>query len=83
MNELLRTGIHRANFQTWEIEILLDIESCPLRGPASSRASVRNRFPSGCMSMLFRNRVAAAYPAQRNLPSSRFYNQIFSTGRSG
>ena len=37
MDELLRTGIHRANFQPWEIDILLDIESCPLRAPAKRK----------------------------------------------
>ena len=63
MNELLRTGIHRANFQTWEIEILLDIESCPLRGPAKRKA-LRD----------YQNAVQAALAtgAQRPMPFSEF-----------
>ena len=32
MGELLGGGIRRGKFRPWEIEILLDIESCTLRG---------------------------------------------------
>ena len=31
IQELLRGEIRRNTFKTWEIEILLDIESCPLK----------------------------------------------------
>jgi hypothetical protein len=32
MGELLRGGMHRSKFRPWEIDLLLDIESCTLRG---------------------------------------------------
>ena len=38
MDELLRTGMRRANFQSWEIDILLDIESCQIPGAAKRKA---------------------------------------------
>jgi hypothetical protein len=34
MDELLRGGLRRGRFQAWEMDILLDIESCPLGGAA-------------------------------------------------
>lgn len=34
MQELLRGDIHRNTFRRWEIELLLDIESCTLRDGA-------------------------------------------------
>ena len=38
MDELLRTGMRRANFQSWEIDILLDIESCQIPAAAKRKA---------------------------------------------
>ena len=32
MGELLQGGMHRGKFRPWEIDLLLDIESCMLRG---------------------------------------------------
>ena len=63
MNELLRTGLHRANFQPWEIEILLDIESCPLRAPAKRKA-IRDYQRAV--------QTALATGAQRPMPFSEF-----------
>jgi hypothetical protein len=34
MGELLQGGMRRGKFRPWEIDILLDIESCTLRGAA-------------------------------------------------
>ena len=34
IQELLRGNMHRNTFRPWEIELLLDIESCPLRDSA-------------------------------------------------
>ena len=34
MQELLRGNMHRNTFRPWEIELLLDIESCNLRDSA-------------------------------------------------
>jgi len=34
MGELLQGGMRRGRFRPWEIEILLDFESCTLRGAA-------------------------------------------------
>jgi hypothetical protein len=38
MTELLRTGMRRANFQSWEIDILLDIESCAIPDSVKRKA---------------------------------------------
>jgi hypothetical protein len=40
MQELLRGNMHRNTFRPWEIELLLDIESCNLR-ESSKRESLR------------------------------------------
>jgi hypothetical protein len=40
IQELLRGNIHRNTFRPWEIELLLDIESCNLR-EASKRETLR------------------------------------------
>jgi hypothetical protein len=40
IQELLRGNIHRNTFRPWEIEVLLDIESCNLR-EASKRETLR------------------------------------------
>lgn len=40
IQELLRGNIHRNTFRPWEIEVLLDIESCNLRD-ASRREMLR------------------------------------------
>jgi hypothetical protein len=42
INELLRGKIQRNTFQPWEIEILLDIESCHLR--ESGRRETLRRY---------------------------------------
>lgn len=38
MDELMRSGVKRANFQAWEIEILLDLDRSAPQGPAKMRA---------------------------------------------
>jgi hypothetical protein len=40
LQELLRGNMHRNTFRPWEIELLLDIESCNLR-EASKRETLR------------------------------------------
>lgn len=40
MQELLRGNMHRNTFRPWEIELLLDIESCNLR-ESSKRDTLR------------------------------------------
>jgi hypothetical protein len=40
IQELLRGNMHRNTFRPWEIELLLDIESCNLR-EASKRETLR------------------------------------------
>jgi len=40
IQELLRGNIHRNTFRPWEIDVLLDIESCNLR-EASKRETLR------------------------------------------
>src|ERR1700728_4033571 len=40
MQELLRGNMHRNTFRPWEIELLLDIESCNLR-ESSKRETLR------------------------------------------
>jgi hypothetical protein len=42
IRELLRGQINRNTFRPWEVELLLDIESCQLR--ESSRDSVLRRY---------------------------------------
>jgi hypothetical protein len=42
MQELLRGRIHRNTFQSWEVEILLDIEACELRD--SNRREILRRY---------------------------------------
>ena len=42
MQDLLRGKIQRNTFQSWEVEILLDIESCELRD--ASRREVLRRY---------------------------------------
>lgn len=42
MNELLTGNLQRNTFQSWEIELLLDIESCRLR--ESQRERVLRRY---------------------------------------
>ena len=34
MQELLHGGMHQGKFRAWEIDLLLDLESCKLHGPA-------------------------------------------------
>ncbi|WP_321472937.1 hypothetical protein [uncultured Paludibaculum sp.] len=42
MQELLRGRIQRNTFQSWEVEVLLDIESCELRD--ANRREVLRRY---------------------------------------
>ena len=42
IQELLRGNMHRNTFRPWEVEILLDIESCNLRD--SSRRETLRRY---------------------------------------
>ncbi|MGC4049684.1 MAG: hypothetical protein QM757_09250 [Paludibaculum sp.] len=42
MRELLRGRIQRNTFQSWEVEVLLDIEACELRD--SNRREVLRRY---------------------------------------
>jgi len=42
LRELLGEGLHRHTFRPWEIEILLDIESCDLKGP--QRGAILRRY---------------------------------------
>ena len=42
IQELLRGNMHRNTFRPWEIELLLDIESCNLRD--SSRREMLRRY---------------------------------------
>jgi hypothetical protein len=42
MQELLRGRIQRNTFQSWEVEILLDIEACELRD--SNRREILRRY---------------------------------------
>jgi hypothetical protein len=42
LRELLGEGLHRHTFRPWEIEILLDIESCDLKGPR--RGAILRRY---------------------------------------
>lgn len=42
MQELLRGRIQRNTFQSWEVEILLDIEACSLRD--SNRREILRRY---------------------------------------
>lgn len=42
IQELLRGNMHRNTFRPWEVEILLDIESCTLRD--SSRRETLRRY---------------------------------------
>jgi hypothetical protein len=37
IEELVSANLHRARFQPWEIEILLDIDSCDLAGASRRR----------------------------------------------
>jgi hypothetical protein len=53
IQDLLSENIHRARFAPWEIEILLDIESCDLSGPSKRRIltgyenAIRRYFETG------------------------------------
>jgi hypothetical protein len=38
LDDLLTGNLQRSKFQAWEIEILLDIESCDLPGPVKHQA---------------------------------------------
>lgn len=38
MDELLRSGFQRGKFEPWEIDLLLDIECCPLNDIAKRKA---------------------------------------------
>ena len=38
MDELLRTGLRRARIERWELDLLLDIEACPMSGAAKRTA---------------------------------------------
>jgi hypothetical protein len=42
LRELLGGSLHRHTFRPWEIEILLDIESCDLKGP--KRGTILRRY---------------------------------------
>ena len=42
IRELLRGQINRNTFRPWEVELLLDVESCNLRG--SSRDAILHRY---------------------------------------
>lgn len=42
MTELIRGNMHRNSFRPWEIELLLDIESCSIR--ESNRKDILRRY---------------------------------------
>lgn len=52
LRELLRGQINRNTFRPWEVELLLDIESCNLRD--SSRDSVLRRYQKAVQRQLAR-----------------------------
>jgi len=52
IRELLRGQIKRNTFQPWEVELLLDIESCRMR--ESSRESVLRRYEKAVVKQLER-----------------------------
>ena len=52
LRELLRGQINRNTFRPWEVELLLDIESCNLRD--SSRESVLRRYQKAVQRQLLR-----------------------------
>lgn len=52
LRELLGGGLHRHTFRPWEIEILLDIESCNLKGPR--RGTILRRYQKAVQRMMER-----------------------------
>jgi hypothetical protein len=81
MDELLRTGLRRAKFQQWEIDILLDIESCPLGDIAKRTAlheyenAVQSEMESGAplpmrFSEFLQRRGSPRKPEGRELPAT-------------
>jgi len=50
LRELLGEGLHRHTFRPWEIEILLDIESCNLRDP--QRGTILRRYQKAVQRMM-------------------------------
>jgi hypothetical protein len=50
LRELLGGGLHRHTFRPWEIEILLDIESCDLKGP--KRGTILRRYQKAVQRMM-------------------------------
>jgi hypothetical protein len=50
LRELLGEGLHRHTFRPWEIEILLDIESCDLKGP--KRGTILRRYQKAVQRMM-------------------------------
>jgi len=50
LRELLGEGLHRHTFRPWEIEILLDIESCDLKGP--QRGTILRRYQRAVQRMM-------------------------------
>lgn len=52
LRELLRGQINRNTFRPWEVELLLDIESCNLRD--SSRESTLRRYQKAVQRQLLR-----------------------------
>ncbi|MBI5280362.1 MAG: hypothetical protein HY858_01680 [Candidatus Solibacter usitatus] len=47
MQELLRGRMQRTTFQPWEVELLLDIEACPIRD-ANRREILRRYQKAAC-----------------------------------
>jgi hypothetical protein len=50
LRELLGEGLRRHTFRPWEIEILLDIESCDLKGPR--RGTILRRYQKAVQRMM-------------------------------
>jgi hypothetical protein len=50
LRELLGEGLHRHTFRPWEIEILLDIESCNLKDP--QRGTILRRYQKAVQRMM-------------------------------
>lgn len=70
MNELLTGNLHRNTFQSWEIELLLDIEGCRLR--ESQRERVLRRYQKA---MEERIRKTGAMPLKLSEFLKRHYRQ--------
>lgn len=76
IHDLIHGGMKRNTFQTWELDLMLDLESCRIRNAARDEVlrryqrAVQKRFAAGVLEMLTVSAFVAAERAHRRRPKA-------------